>query len=204
MLTLLTFVILLLVGVLLECGFVGHVVNEVLADGVLGRELEEVFAYIDIFEAFGGVSDEGFAVVGAEKEADGWVVSGLHDFVTIVVLVGVELRAVFVSVSVDLEVDDNVTVEDAVVEDEVGLKVVVVNEDAFLTMFEAEALAEFHEEVLDLVENGGFEFGFGIDIGLGEVEELEGHGVAQDVAGLHGFGCLLDVALEGGRVLGEG
>ena len=132
------------------------------------------------------------------------IVSRLHDFVPVVVLVGVELRTVFVSVSVDLEVDDDVTVEDAVVEDEVGLEVVVIDEDALLTMFEAEALAKLHEEVFDFVEYGGLELGLGIYIGFGEVEELEGHGVAKDVAGLHGFGCLLDVALEGGFVFGEG
>ena len=154
-------------GVLFEGFLIWHVVDEVLADGFLGRELEEVFAHINVFKAFGGVLDEGFAIVGAEEEADWRVVSWLHDFVTVVVLVGVELRTVFVSVSVDLEVDDDVTVEDAVVEDEVGLEVVVIDEDSLLTMFKAEALAQLHEELLQLVEYGFLKFRFGIDFSLG-------------------------------------
>lgn len=104
--------------------------------------MQEVLAYIDVFKSFGGVLDQGFAIVGAEEKANGRVVSGLHDFVTVVVLVGVELRTVFVSVSVDLEVNDHLTVKDAVVEDEIGLEVVMIYEDTLLTMFEAEALAK--------------------------------------------------------------
>ena len=178
-----------------------HIVNQILSDCGLRGKLQEVFAYIDVFKAFGGVPYEGFAIVGTEEKTNGRIVSRLHDFVTIVVLVGIDLRTVFVSVSVNLEVDDNVTVEDEVVENEVGLEIVMIDEDTFLTMLEAEALAKFHEEVLYLVEDGGFELGLGIDIGFGEVEELEGHGVAKDVTSLHRFGCLLDVALECGFVL---
>ena len=79
---------------------------------------------------------------------------------TIVVLVGVDLRTILMTVSVDLEVDDDVTMEDAVVEDEVCLKLVMIDEYALLAMLKTETLTEFHEELFDLVENGGFELGF--------------------------------------------
>lgn len=61
------------------------------------------------------------------------------------------------TVSVDLKVNYEVTVKDAVVEDEVGLEVVVVDEYALLAMFEAEALTKLHKELLYLVEDGGLE-----------------------------------------------
>ena len=72
----------------------------------------------------------------------------------------------------------------------------MIDEYALLAMLKTETLTEFHEELFDLVENGGFELGFGIDIGFGQIEKLEGHWVAKDVTGLHGFGFLLDVAFE--------
>ena len=56
------------------------------------------------------------------------------------------------TVSVDLEVDDDVTMEDAVVEDEVCLKIVMIDEYALLAMLKTETLTEFHEELFDLVE----------------------------------------------------
>lgn len=43
---------------------------------------------------------------------------------------------------------DDVAMEDAVVEDEVGKVVAVVNDDAFLAGLKTEAIAEFEEEFL--------------------------------------------------------
>lgn len=43
---------------------------------------------------------------------------------------------------------DDVAMEDAMVEDEIGKVVAVVDDDAFLTGFETEAIAEFEEKFL--------------------------------------------------------
>ena len=66
-------------------------------------------------EAFGCISDGGFSIVGAEQQTNGRVVVGLHHLMFVVVHIEVELRGVFMTEAVDLEVDDDVAFQDAVI-----------------------------------------------------------------------------------------
>ena len=60
---------------------------------------------------------------------------------------------------VEFQVDQDVAAQEAVVEDEVEEVVVVVEGEALLPGLEEEAFAEFEEEVLEMVDDGGFEVG---------------------------------------------
>lgn len=99
-------------------------------------------------EAGGCVFDHFRTGTCAKEDADGRVVAGGHLGVAVVGDVGVELAEVFVAEFVVFEFYDDVAMEDAVVEDEVGKVVAVVNNDAFLAGLKTEAIAEFEEEFL--------------------------------------------------------
>ena len=99
-------------------------------------------------EAGGCVFDHFRTGTCAKEDADGRVVAGGHLGVAVVGDVGVELAEVFVAEFVVFEFYDDVAMEDAVVEDEVGKVVAVVNDDAFLAGLKTEAIAEFEEVFL--------------------------------------------------------
>lgn len=166
-----------------ELEFVEFVVEEAGEDGFVG-EVELVFADEKVFvHSGGGVLDEGVVLFGDEEEADGRVVVLAGDFGAVVVEVGVELARVLVAEGTDLEFDEDVALEDAVVEDEVDEEVVVADEESLLAGFEAEAVAEFEEEGLEVIEEGGFEFLL-LDGEVGrEAEEFEGVEVLGEMAG---------------------
>lgn len=95
--------------------------------------MEAVFADKEVLrESFGGIPDSGFTVIGTKQQTNRRVVVCLHHLVFVVVHIEVELRGVFVAEAVNLEVDDDVAFQDAVVEDEVGLEIVLVDEYTFL------------------------------------------------------------------------
>lgn len=99
-------------------------------------------------EAGGCVFDHFRTGTCAKEDADGRVVAGGHLGVAVVGDVGVELAEVFVAEFVVFEFYDDVAMENAVVEDEVGKVVAVVNDDAFLAGLKTKAIAEFEEEFL--------------------------------------------------------
>ena len=90
-----------------------------------------------------GVFNEGLVFVGAEEDAHWGVVARGHFVGAIIGDVGVELAELLVREGVDFEVDEDVAFEHAVVEDEVDEVVFVTDEEAFLSGFETEAVAEF-------------------------------------------------------------
>ena len=94
-------------------------------------QFNEVFGDKELGVKAGGcVFDHFRAGACAKEDADGRVVAGGHLGVAVVGDIGVELAEVFVA-------------EDAMVEDEIGKVVTVVDDDAFLASFETEAIAEF-------------------------------------------------------------
>ena len=112
-------------------------------------QFDEVFGDKELgVEAGGCVFDHFRTGTCAKEDADGRVVAGGHLGVAVVGDVGVELAEVFVAEFVVFEFYDDVAMEDAVVEDEVGKVVAVVNDDAFLAGLKTEAIAEFEEEFL--------------------------------------------------------
>ena len=63
--------------------------------------------------------------------------------------------------AVDLDVNDDVTLEDTMIEDEVRLEVVGVDKNAFLAGFKAKAIAHFQQELLHMVDDGFLQVRFG-------------------------------------------
>ena len=77
--------------------------------------------------------------------------------------------------------------QNAVVEYEVGLEIIMIDEDSLLSSLETESLTQFHKERLEIVEDSRLEFGFGIDVCLRDTKELKRERVAQVMVWLHGF-----------------
>ena len=62
--------------------------------------------------------------------------------------------------TVNLQVHDDMAFQNAVVEDQVGIEIVLVYKYALLSGFEAESAAHFKQELLKVVQNGGFQLCF--------------------------------------------
>lgn len=76
--------------------------------------------------------------------------------------VNLHLAEVLMGKLVELEVDDDVAAEEAVVEDEVDEVVVFIEGEALLAGLEEEAFTEFEEEVLEAIDDGLLEVGLGV------------------------------------------
>ena len=63
--------------------------------------------------------------------------------------------------AIDLDVNDDVTLEDTMIEDEVRLEVVGVDKNAFLAGLKAKAIAHFQQELLHMVDDGFLQVRFG-------------------------------------------
>ena len=122
----------------------------------------------------GGLSPSTFFLVGEVAEVE------------------VHLADVVVLHVAQLQVDEHKAAQDAVVEDQIDLVMAVVDRHPVLPANEGEALAEFQKKGLEVVAEHGFELGFGNLIRLGNFQELEHVGFAQQVGGL-----LDDLSLRG-------
>jgi hypothetical protein len=94
------------------------------------------------------------------------------------------LTEVLVCQLVTLEVDQDVAFEQAVVEDQIDVKMVIVKREALLACLEQKAFAQFEQETFDAADDGGFKFMLGLAVGLGQVEEFEHIRVFDDIFGL--------------------
>lgn len=88
----------------------------------------------------------------AEEDADWRVVAGAHLVLAVMRDVCVELSEVLVREFLVLQFYDYAAMQDAVIKHEVGIIILVVNDNAFLAGFEAEALAEFEDELLQVTD----------------------------------------------------
>ena len=79
--------------------------------------------------------------------------------------------------AVNLQVNDDMALQDAVIEDKVSLKVVLIHQDAALPRFKAKALAHLEQEVLQMIKNLAFQFALGEDILLLQSQKLQRHRV---------------------------
>jgi len=111
-----------------------------------------------------------------------------HFVFLVVADVAVELAEVFVLEGIVFQFDQHVALEDAMVEDEIDEEVFAADQQAFLPGFEAEAVAEFEQEVLQPVEQRVFALAFAHHFARLEAEELEDVGVADEVAAAGRFG----------------
>ena len=73
----------------------------------------------------------------------------------------------------ELELDEDMAFEDAVVEHQIDETVLVADQDALLAGFEAEAVPQFKEELLEVVEKLLFEVRLAHYLSGFQAEELE-------------------------------
>lgn len=129
----------------------------------------------------GGELNFDVVFVAAQENADGRLFIGAGDVLFPPVEVEVHLSGVAVLKRPDLEVEEDMAAEVAMVEDEVDVVVVATDGDASLPGFEEKAGAEFQEEMLEVVEEGGFEVALGVVGQFGQTGKLEDVGIADEV-----------------------
>ena len=93
----------------------------------------------------------------AQDDADrGPLVRRLHVAIE-VVHVHLHLAQILVAQLADLQVDQHVAAKQTVVEHQIDEEVLLVEGEPLLSCLEEKALAELEQEVLELVDDGGFE-----------------------------------------------
>ena len=92
------------------------------------------------------------ALSSTEQDANGRIVAGAHLVLAVMRDVCVELSEVLVGELLVLQFYDYAAMQYAVVEHKVGIVILVVDDDAFLASLEAEALAEFEDELLQVAD----------------------------------------------------
>ena len=120
-----------------------------------------------------GEFDDGLFGGFTEEEADGGVFVGELHLAVVVVHIHLHLAEVLMRELVELEINDDVAAEEAVVEDEVHEVVVLIEGEALLPGLEEEAFAKLQEEVLEASDDGVLEVGLGVAGLFIEAEELE-------------------------------
>lgn len=90
------------------------------------------------------------ALSSTEQDANGRVVAGAHLVLAVMRNVCVELSEVLMRELLVLQLYDDTAMQNAVVEHKVVIIVLVVNDNALLAGLEAEALAEFEDELLQV------------------------------------------------------
>ena len=107
-----------------------------------------------------GVFHHFLAFAGAEEDSDRRIVAFVHFVFLIVRHVGVELAKIFMAELVVLQLHNDATMKDAIVEHQVGKEVLVVDNHALLSVLKAEALTQFQQKVLQMGDKGIFKITF--------------------------------------------
>jgi hypothetical protein len=157
-----------------------------LAAEFFGKELAELV----LGDAHGlvagaqGVLDFEVVFFGTEDDADGGVFFGEPNLFVEEFEVEVHLARKLRLEGPDFEVNGHEAMETAVEEEEVHVVGLVGELEGVLVADEGEAVAEFEEEVLELVEELAFQFEF--EHGFVDAEEFEAVTALDDLVGLFG------------------
>jgi hypothetical protein len=100
-----------------------------------------------------------------------------------VVHIHLHLAEVAVGELADLEIDQNITAQQPIVENEVHEEVVLAEGEALLPSLEEKAFAEFEEEVLELAYDCGLEVALGVGGLFLQTEKLQDAGILEQVRG---------------------
>lgn len=82
---------------------------------------------------------------------------------------------------VELQVDEHIAAQQAVVEDEIDEEMVLVEGEALLPGLEEKAFAQLQQKLFEPVNDGGFQVGFGIASFLVKAEEFQDVRLFEDV-----------------------
>ena len=90
--------------------------------------------------------------------------------------------------AVNLQVNDDMAFQDAVIKDEVCLEVVLIHQDAALPGFKAEPLAHLEQEVLQVVQYLVLQFALSENVLMLQSEEFQCQRVVDGMLGLQCIG----------------
>jgi hypothetical protein len=107
-----------------------------------------------------GAGDDGGVLAGADDDADGGFVLGATALIVIHPHIHVHLADVLIGEFTGLEIEDDAALEEVIVEDEIDVEVLGIGADALLASDEGEALAQFQQEGLQVIDEGLFEAAF--------------------------------------------
>jgi hypothetical protein len=110
-----------------------------------------------------GVADDGVILVSAEDDSHGGAVIGAAPLVVVEAHIHVHLADVLVGEFAGLEVKEDEALEQVVIENKVDIEILGLGAEALLAGDEGEALAQFQEECLEIINqrtSGGADDGF--------------------------------------------
>src|SRR5271166_3503150 len=110
----------------------------------------------------------------------GWIVVGSHHLLLEIIEVEIHLSGVPMTKRSDLEIQQYVAAKETMVKDQVDIVVLIADGDPFLPGFKTKAGAQFQEECLQMIEEGGFEIRLAIRGPFGEPREFKHVRIAQE------------------------
>ena len=122
-------------------------------------------------------------LVSAENDAHGRAVIRAAPLVVVQADIHVDLADVLMGEFVRRQVEKDETLEQVVVEDEVDVEVLRLGADSLLAGDEREALAQFEEEGLQIVQQGVLQTRFQQFARAGQAEEFQQDRIADELAG---------------------
>jgi len=127
-------------------------------DSLFIREHRAVLRREDlVWESLDGVVGNGLPRLGAEDEADGWVLPGARPVLARVVQVQVHLAGIGVRELPELEVDDDKATQQAMKEDEIDPVLLVIEPQAPLAPHEREIISQLEEKCLQSRDECSFQ-----------------------------------------------
>ena len=93
----------------------------------------------------------------------------------IVVDVHLHLAQVFVGEPAEFQINEHVSAEQAIVEDQIDEEMFAIKSESALAGLEEEPFAQFQEEMLNAVDDGGLEVGLRIAGSLFQPEKFQDH-----------------------------
>jgi len=147
----------------------------------LRRQIQFVFTGVDVGVSGQSEFDDGLLLRLAEEQADGRVFLGQLHLAIVIVHIHLHLAEVLMGELVELEIDEDVTAKEAVVENEVHEVMVFIEGETTLPGLEEEAFAEFEQKVLEMGDDGRLQIGFGVAGSFLEAEKFEDEGFLEKV-----------------------
>ncbi len=131
-----------------------------------------------------GVADHGVVLVRAQDQPERRIVAFRPALAVVVVHVQLELPQVLMRQLAGLQIDDHEALQDRVVEDQIDVEVVAVQREPFLPGHEGEALAQFQQKGLQVVDQRLLQIRLDQPRGLRQAQKLHDHRVLEDIGGL--------------------
>ena len=147
-----------------------------------GRECNEVPRDKQlVVESGGRILDDNIFAVAAQDDANRRLVPLLHFVGLPPVDVEVHLPGITVFERPNLEINEDMAAQAAVIKDEVDVLVLTADRDAFLPSLETKPLAQFQQERLQVIEERGFKIRLDVLRPLSQAGEFQHIRIANEI-----------------------